>query len=212
MEAAVSDTDGSRIAVDFWFDPLCPWAWITSRWILEVERVRPVDTTWHVMSLAVLNEPADKQISDEYRARLARAWGPVRVCAAAAAEAGEQVLGPIYTALGEAFHIRKEGREQSTYESALKEIGLPPGLAAAADSDEFDGWIRESHLAGIEQVGEDVGTPIVAVGGRAIFGPIFTPIPRGEVAGQAWDGLRLLLDVPGFYELKRTRDARPEFD
>jgi hypothetical protein len=196
---------------DFWFDPLCPWAWITSRWMLEVEKVRPVETQWHVMALAELNSGRD-DLPDEYKERMKAAWGPVRVCTAAAQLKGDAILGPLYTALGMRFHNQKLPRERQTIVEALSEVGLPESLADAANSPEYDELLKASHQAGIEQVGTDVGTPIISVGGNAIFGPVVTPIPRGEAAGRLWDGVLLVLGTDGFFELKRTRTRRPTFD
>lgn len=201
----------TRHHVDFWFDPVCPWAWITSRWILEVTRVRPVDVDWHIMSLAVLNEDPDKDISEEYRAAVQRAWGPVRVLAAARARAGEGILGPLYTAMGTRFHNRGE-RSREAIAEALEEVGLPRELVEAAESTEFDAEIRDSHTKGISLVGLEVGTPIIAVGDAAIFGPVVTPAPKGEAAGRLWDGVLACLQTPGFFELKRSRTSPPIFD
>jgi len=197
--------------VDFWFDPICPWAWIASRWMHEVEQVRPVQTRWHVMSLSVLNE--DKEgLPDGYRELLRTGWGPVRVCMAAEQEHGAQVLGPLYTALGTRFHNEKLGRERDVIEAALAEAGLPPGLADAMDSTEFDEALRASHADGIGRVGFDVGTPIISVNELSIFGPVVSPIPRGEAAGKLWDGVLLIAGTDGFFELKRSRTRDPIFD
>jgi 2-hydroxychromene-2-carboxylate isomerase len=197
--------------VDFWFDPICPWAWITSRWMLEVEQVRPVTTVWHVMSLSVLNEEKEG-LSERYREGLRTAWGPVRVLIAAEQTHGPQVLLPLYTALGTRFHREKAPRDSETITAALAEAGLPAGLVAAMDSTEYDAAVRASHADGIERVGNDVGTPIISVGGMSVFGPVVSPIPRGETAGRLWDGVRLLADVDGFFELKRSRTREPVFD
>jgi protein-disulfide isomerase-like protein with CxxC motif len=197
--------------LDFWFDPICPWAWITSRWVLEAAQVRDLDAHWHVMSLALLNR--DKEgLSEDYRARLITAWGPVRVCIAAEQEFGPEVLLPLYTALGNRFHHDKLPRERATYEAALVEAGLPTRLADAAESDEFDERLTESHHEGMDPVGQDVGTPVIHTQGTAFFGPVVTPIPRGEAAGRLWDGVVLVASTDGFYELKRTRDRDPIFD
>ena len=197
--------------VDFWFDPICPWAWIASRWMHEVEKVRPVKTVWHVMSLSVLNE--DKtDISDRYRELLRTGWGPVRICIAAEQQYGPEVLGPLYTALGTRFHQEKLPREQATYIGALEEAGLPASFADAADSTQYDQALRASHADGIERVGYEVGTPIISVNGTSIFGPVVSPIPRGEAAGQLWDGVHLLAGIDGFFELKRSRTRDPIFD
>jgi len=209
--AAPTDASPGTVTAEFWFDPTCPWAWITSRWMKEVEQVRDVRTTFHVMNLAVLN--ADKEgISDEYRERSAKGWGPVRVCMAAAQAHGEQALDHLYTEIGTRFHNQQAERDRNTIEAALQAAGLPVELAHAMDSTDYDEAITQSHHRGMEQVGMDVGTPVIAVDGVAFFGPVVTPIPRGAVAGQLWDGVRLVAGVEGFYELKRTRDARPVFD
>lgn len=197
--------------VDFWFDPICPWAWIASRWMHEVEQVRPVKTSWHVMSLSVLNENKE-DLPDQYRELLRTGWGPVRVCIAAAQEHGDQVLGPLYTALGNRFHLEKAPREKATYEAALAEAGLPPGLADAASSAEFDAALRASHQDGIDRVGYDVGTPVISVNGLSVFGPVVSPIPRGEAAARLWDGVLLIAGTDGFFELKRSRTREPIFD
>jgi hypothetical protein len=200
---------------DFWFDPLCPWAWITSRWMLEVEQVRDVRTEWHVMSLAILNSGRE-DLSDEYKARMARAKGPVRVCIAAEQERGRDILLPLYSALGTRLHIERRGREEGGLDpviaESLDEVGLPASLAAAATSTEFDEALEASHRAGMEPVGNDVGTPLVHYEGRAIFGPVVTPCPKGEAAGRLWDGVLLCTGTEGFFELKRSRTSRPSFD
>ena len=204
-------TDQPPVQVDFWFDPLCPWAWITSRWMLEVAKVRPVAPRWHVMSLAVLNEGRD-DLPEGYKERLSQAWGPVRVCAAAEQKFGYDVVLPLYSAIGTRFHNDKAERTRATIEEALAEVGLPAELADALESTEFDDAVRASHADGIERVGVEVGTPVISIGGASIFGPVITPIPRGEEAGKLWDGVLLCLQTPGFFELKRSRTAPPIFD
>jgi 2-hydroxychromene-2-carboxylate isomerase len=202
-------------SAEFWFDPLCPWAWITSRWMLEVEKVRDVRAHWHVMSLAILNE-GRQELSEEYKERMAKALGPVRICIAAEQERGPDILLPLYTALGTRLHVqgrgRREGEAEEVVAEALAEAGLPTSLAAAATSTEFDEALAVSHHAGMDPVGDDVGTPVIHVNGRAIFGPVVTPAPRGEAAGRLWDGVLLCTGTEGFFELKRTRDQRPNFD
>ncbi|RKN18181.1 disulfide bond formation protein DsbA [Micromonospora musae] len=205
-----------RVAVDMWFDPACPWAWLTSRWLLEVERVRDVDVRFHVMSLSVLNEGRD-YLSEEYKTFLSTAWGPVRVCIAAEQRYGAEVLRPLYTALGTRIHLEKQERGPELYAAALADAGLDPTLAAAADGTEYDEALRASHETGMRPVGEDVGTPVIHAPGPdggtvAFFGPVVTPAPKGEAAGRLWDGVLLVAGTPGFYELKRTRDASPIFD
>ena len=197
--------------VDFWFDPLCPWAWITSRWMLEVEQVRPVKTRWHVMSLAVLNENKE-DMPENYKELMKKAWGPVRVCIAAEQKYGSEVLGPLYTAIGTRFHNEKAERDRGLIEDALAEAGLPADLADAIDSTEYDEAVRASHADGIERVGYDVGTPVISVGDLSIFGPVLSPIPRGEAAAKLWDGMLLIAGTDGFFEMKRSRTREPIFD
>lgn len=198
------------IAVDFWFDPLCPWAWITSRWMLEVERVRPVTTRWHVMSLAVLNEGRD--LDPKYLELLSKGLGPVRVCVAAEAKHGPEVLLPLYTAMGTRIHHQKEELSPAMVQAALAEAGLPAELAEAFGSDEYDEALRASHKDGMDRVGYEVGTPVISVLGSSFFGPVISPIPRGEAAGRLWDGVVLVAGTDGFFELKRSRTRPPVFD
>ncbi len=197
--------------VDFWFDPLCPWAWIASRWMLEVEKVRPVQPRWHVMSLAVLNEGKDN-LPERYQQRLAEAWGPVRVCIAAEQKFGPDVLLPLYTALGNRFHLQRAPRDRATIEAALVEAGLPAELAGAMDDPGYDEALRASHHDGMDRVGYEVGTPVISVEGVSFFGPVVSPIPRGDAAGRLWDGVLLVAGTDGFFELKRSRTRDPIFD
>ncbi|MFI6350755.1 DsbA family protein [Streptomyces sp. NPDC050560] len=206
-----------KTPVDFWFDPLCPWAWMTSRWVLEVRKQRDIDVRWHVMSLAVLNEPKLDTLPENYRELMGAAWGPVRVVTAARHQHGDEVVGDLYTALGTRFHNRGEGHTKEAVVGALEDVGLPVSLADYAESDEYDTQLRASHKEGIDKVGQEVGTPVIAVPGPdgeeiAFFGPVVTPAPKGEAALRLWDGTLLVAATPGFYEIKRTRTVGPIFD
>lgn len=204
VTTATSDT------VDFWFDPACPWAWLTSRWMLEVEKVRPVTTVFHVMSLSVLNEGRD--LDDTYRSFLDRNWAPVRVALAIEEEYGSDKLREFYTAIGTRFHPGKQDRNRATLEAALSDVGVPVTFADKGDTDANDDALRKSHHAGMDPVGMDVGTPVIHVGGVAFFGPVITPRPTGEAAGRLFDSVVTLAGFEGFYELKRTRTQGPIFD
>jgi hypothetical protein len=199
----------AREQAEFWFDPTCPWAWMTSRWMLEVTTMRPVDVTWNLFSLSVLNE--GRELSESYSKRMVRAWRPIRVLAAALDKAGPQIVLPLYTAIGTRLHPGGRRDHDAVLAESLVEVGLPPDLAAAADTDERDHIFRESTARAIALVGDDVGTPIISVNGTAFFGPVVTPTPRGEAAARLWDGTIAVASVPGFYELKRSRTEEPSF-
>jgi hypothetical protein len=194
---------------DFWFDPRCPFAWITSRWILEVEKVRDIKVRWHVMSLAYLNQ--DKDISEDYRAMLETAWGPVRVLIAAEQKYGNEALDPLYTAMGTKIHLEKRESDRAMIEEALEEAGLDVALADAMDDSFLDESVAKSHHEGMDAVGDEVGTPTIHVNGVAFFGPVLTKAPRGEEAGQLWDACVTLASYPQFFELKRSRNAELDF-
>ena len=199
-----------KTSVEMWFDPICPWAWLTSRWLMEVEQVRDVEVTWSVMSLAVLND--GRELPAEYSSTMERSWGPVRVIVAAARDHGPGVIKPLFDAMGTRIHLHGEEDYLQVISAALQEIGLPADLLRFATSSDVDDDVRVSHDRAIALVGEDVGTPVIAMAGSAFFGPVVTPAPKGEAAGRLWDGWALMAGTPGFFELKRTRTQRPMFD
>lgn len=196
-------------SADFWFDPACPFAWITSRWILEVEKVRDVEVTWHIMSLAHLNQ--DKDVPEDYRELLKTAWQPVRVLMAAEQKYGKDALLPLYTAMGDRIHLQKQDKDRAMMEAALADAGLDVVLADAMDDSSYDAAIAQSHRRGMDQVGNEVGTPTIAFEGRAFFGPVISKAPRGEDAGRMWDAFVTLSQFEHFYELKRSRTADLDF-
>jgi protein-disulfide isomerase-like protein with CxxC motif len=197
--------------VDLWVDPLCPWAWITSRWLLEARTVRDVDVAFHIMSLSVLNEGRD-ELSDRYKELLAKGWGPVRVLIAAEERHGNEVVEPLYSAMGTRHHVQGAKDWDEVIVRSLEDVGLEADLALAASSADYDEVLRKSHHEGMDPVGYEVGTPVIHIGDVAIFGPVVTPAPKGEAAGKLLDGVILVASTPGFYELKRTRTQDPIFE
>ncbi|WP_278189532.1 DsbA family protein [Brevibacterium sp. ZH18] len=199
----------SRETLDLWFDTACPWAWMTSRWGLEVAKVRDIDVKFHVMSLNILNR--DKDLPDDYRELMNRALAPMRIVTAAIAEHGDEVAEPLYTAIGTRIHPGGEKDFDKAVSEALAEVGLPAELMQYGESDKYDAALQASHDEALSLVGDDVGTPICRVAGTAFFGPVVTPAPKGEDAGRLFDGVLAVASTPGFFELKRTRDQGPDF-
>ena len=195
---------------EFWFDPLCPWAWMTSRWILEVEKVRDIEVRWNLFNLAYLNR--NKEVSEEYKAKLIHSWLCTRVIAAAQKLNGDSITLPLYTAISSRIHLKKMEINEQLFKDSLIEVGLPESLSAAMNDESLDAIIIESHERGIKLVGNDVGTPIIAIEGTAFFGPVISPAPKGEEAGKLWDGVVGVASYPGFFEIKRSRNVGPIFD
>ncbi len=206
----MSESTTTLEKADFWFDPVCPFAWIASRWIGEVEQVRNISVDWHVMSLSVLNEGRD--LPEEYQAMMLKGWGPVRVVIAVRELHGDEYVKRLYDAMGTRIHVGQNNDYDVVIRESLDEVGLPADLAKYAHTDEYDEQLRASHKDGIDRVGDEVGTPVVAFNGTAFFGPVLTRIPRGEAAGRIFDGAVLMSEFPEFSELKRSRTQSPQFD
>lgn len=202
--------DSTPTTAEFWFDPLCPWAWMASRWMMEVENVRDVTVTWHVMSLGALNEGRD--LPADYRAFLDGAWGPARVVAAVARDHDNATVKALYDAIGTRVHNGGVRPHTEALLPALAEAGIPADYARYAETTELDETLRATRDAVIDLVGADVGTPTIAVNGMAFFGPVISPAPKGEAAGRLWDGCVLVAGTDGFFELKRSRTRDPIFD
>jgi 2-hydroxychromene-2-carboxylate isomerase len=202
-------TQPNKTEVEFWFDPSCPWAWMTSRWVDEVSEHRDLDVTWKIMSLAVLNE--DKDVPESYRAFFPRALRYTRLVTAVQELHGQEFVKPLYDALGVRIHPGGSRDPDTVIAEALDEVGLPADLAQYSLTDEFDEQMRASHFDGITRVGDDVGTPVIAVNGVAFFGPVISPAPTGEQALSLWDGTVAVASYPGFFEIKRTRTVEPIF-
>ena len=196
--------------VDFWFDPTCPWAWMTSRWMLEVEKVRDVKTVFHVMSLSVLNDGRD--LPEDYLAHMKDAWLPARAALLVEQRHGSEKLRDFYTEIGTRFHLRQEPKTPDVVRAALAAVGADEDIADLAQTDAFDDDLRRSHHEGMDPVGDEVGTPVLRINGMSLFGPVISPAPKGEEAGSLFDGVEKVTAYPGLFELKRTRTVGPILD
>ena len=197
-------------SVDFWFDPTCPWAWMTSRWMLEVEKVRDVKTVFHVMSLSVLNDGRD--LPEDYLAHMKDAWLPARAALLVEQRHGSEKLRDFYTEIGTRFHLRQEPKTPDVVRAALAAVGADEDIADLAQTDAFDDDLRRSHHEGMDPVGDEVGTPVLRINGMSLFGPVISPAPKGEEAGSLFDGVEKVTAYPGFFEVKRTRTVGPILD
>lgn len=199
-----------KTKAEFWFDPVCPWAFITSRWILEVAQVRDIEVTWNIFSLAHLNK--DRELSEKYQATMSNSWSCSRVVMAVVNKYGDEKMLAIYTSIGTRIHLGEEPVSERLFRAALSEIGLDPEFALEMHNETWDAKIVDSHERGIKSVGDDIGTPIIAIDGVGFFGPVISPAPKGEEAGKLWDGIALAASYPGFFEVKRSRTVGPIFD
>lgn len=203
----------SDTRVDFWFDPSCPWCWLTSRWILEARKVRDFELEFHLMSLGVLNE--GRELDPDYAEHIATTWGPVRVLIAVAEEHGYDKLPDLYTKIGYKFHNdgrADAGDKKNAVAEALAESDLPAVLMEHWDSTPYEDALRKSHHAGMDKLGKDVGAPCIHINGKGFFGPVISRKPEGEDAGNLFDGVVAASKYPYFYELKRTRTEGPQLD
>lgn len=201
--------------VKFWFDASCPFAWATSRWIKEVEKVRDITVEFEPMSLSVLNDGRD--LDPEYMEMMEANWGPARVFAKVKTEQPEKV-DELYTAMGTLIHAKGNGGKKGDggYDEiiaqALEQVGLPADFAEVAHTEEYDEKLREYHHNGISSVGDEVGTPVIKLGDTAFFGPVITRVPTGEEAGELFDASVRLAQFPYFFELKRSRTEMPQVE
>ena len=212
----------NRDKVTFYFDVSCPFCWVTSRWIKEVEKVRDIEVEWKPMSLSVLNEGRD-ELPEDYKFMMQCNWTPARLFNAVFSQDGQEAVDKLYTALGTKVHNENridrhahvdepEHAFDELIKEALAEVGLPEERLVQALTTEFDELMRENHAEAMKEVGNDVGTPVVKLNDVAFFGPVLTRIPRGEEAGKIFDGSVAVASYPYFFEIKRSRTESPRFD
>ncbi len=198
--------------VTLFVDPTCPYAWMTSRWLLNATAERDEFVPeFRIMSLGVLNEGRD--LDPDYMEAMDRAWDPARLMMKLQRDYGQEEFNAFYTAWGERFHVqdRKDDYRAVAAES-LEEAGIDADALKIWGSTELDQELRAEQAAVEDMVGDDVGTPVISFGeGVAYFGPVVSPAPKGEQAGQMLDAMAMMATIPGFYELKRARSGGPDF-
>ena len=209
--------------LDFFFDPVCPWAWITSRWVVEVQQQREYDVDWRFISLKTINQDLTAEwYTPEYRAGHMAGLYAHRVCDEVRLRHGNTQVGALYTALGTAFHNQKRRPEINAGPEAfmaemLTSVGLPAELATHVDDESHDTYIEQDTELALSRTGRDVGTPIITfrpgtAREASFFGPVISNIPKGEDATRLWDAIETIAGATGMAELKRSLRSRPSFD
>lgn len=206
--------------VEFFWDPICPWAWITSRWLVNVVAQKPMEVEWRFLSLSLINEERKyhDEFPPEYERAHTRGLELLRVAAAVRAELGSAAVLPLYSALGRTIHNDGNATafdEPTGVERVLTGLGYPVDLAAAATSAERDDLIRSETNEALDRCGGNVGTPVLSFsppGGPSFFGPVISRAPKGKEALDLWDAVAVLGSNAHFSELKRSTRGRPQFD
>ncbi len=196
-------------AIDFYFDPACPWTWITAEWVREVAPHRDLDVTWKTYSLVVKNGAG---MSDQYRIPLEAQWPGLRVIEQARLDYGNDAVSALYRSFGTAIH--HDGDDMlETLGECVKAAGVDVAVLSATEDESLDAGIHASTAAGVALTGADVGVPIVAVENLPMtyFGPVMSPAPTGDDALRLWDAYVTLASIDGVYEIKRTRTVGPTF-
>lgn len=207
---------------DFFWDPVCPWAWITSRWVVEVQRQRSYDVTWRFISLAVVNEAQTADwYTPEYRRGHEVGLECLRVADAVRLARGNEAVGALYTAYGTGIHVEQQrdaARESSHgfITASLERAGLDPSFADHWDDTSHDEYVRAETALALERAGKDVGTPIITFRPgtdteNSFFGPVIAKAPKGDEALRLWDAVELIATTSGVAELKRSLRSRPDF-
>jgi 2-hydroxychromene-2-carboxylate isomerase len=192
--------------VKFHFDPLCPWAWQGSRWIREVTRYRDIDVEWKLFSLKLVNQGRKDPLADRHE----QGTPALRTLALVRREAGNDGVGRVYEAIGRHVHDGDEELSPGVVGDALADAGLEPSMVERAlEDDTTMAGVRAEHDAAVDEVG-CFGVPTVVLpSGKGLFGPVVATAPQGEEAAELWDHVRYLVDLDGFFELKRDRDRKP---